>query len=59
MVIKQKAIILPTSQYFLNPLLTVVKKIKTETLIKERKLSLGIKVTSVNRKIPVFKFSQT
>lgn len=59
MVINQKAIILSTSQSFLNPLLTVVKKTKTETLIKERKLSLGIKVTSVNRKIPVFKFSQT
>lgn len=38
MVIKQKAIVLSTSQFFLNPLLSVVKKIKTETLVKERKL---------------------
>lgn len=57
MVIKQKAIFLSTPQSFLNPLLDDVEKIKAETLLNERKLSLAVKVTSVNRKIPVFKLS--
>lgn len=57
MVIKQKAIFLSTSQSFLNPLLNDMEKIKAETLLNERKLSLAVKVTSVNRKIPIFKFS--
>lgn len=46
-----------TSQSFLNPLFSVVKKIKTETFVKARKLSLAIKFTFVKRKISTFKSS--
>lgn len=50
MVINPKAIILSSSQS-LNPLLNEVKKIKTETSIKERKYSLATRVTSVKGRV--------